>query len=487
VEEAPGAARPRKRTKGQRAAGPVTSARANVKTPLTIDRSLPHNSETERAVLGAILLDNRSLNTVLERLRPEDFFLDPHRRVYQQMIVLGESQRAIDLVTLTEELHRRGELEAAGGAPYLAALVDGVPKVSNVEHYARIVKEKALLRNLIHATHAIQERAFAASEDAATVVSDAVRTLGGLAPETKRSLLSYSAEELVSLAPSSAEVIAYPIASRGQVSVLDGAAKLAGKTTLILHGVRAELHEEPFLGEATRRAPVLLVTEENQRTIALAVKRCGLEGEKDLHVVPWASVGGVDWFALAERLQEKCGALGIGWLVVDTFFAVAGLGSDQENSAGSVDKAIAPLRCMAGKLDIAITLTRHTRKAGGSIGTSGRGSTALTGAADNVLELKRVSGSQGNVRQLEITGRVEQRRIRIELRDGSYICHGEHAPSAIPSSERAEGLGRAIAAQPTASSRHLARQLGISRNRVVAIAEKIGWARDANGWKRVNP
>ena len=61
------------------------------------------------------------------------------------------------MITLTEELHRRGELESAGGAPYLASLIDGVARVSNVEHYARIVKEKAMLRNLIHATHNIQQ------------------------------------------------------------------------------------------------------------------------------------------------------------------------------------------------------------------------------------------------------------------------------------------------------------------------------------------
>ena len=162
----------------------------------TLERPLPQNLDAERSILGAILLDNHSLNAVLERLRPEDFFLDPHRRVYQQMIVLGESQRAIDLVTLTEELHRRGELEAAGGAPYLAALVDGVPHVSNVEHYARIVKEKAVLRNLIHATHAIQQRAIEAEEDADTILDQAESSIFQLAEDRIRAGL-IGAGELV--------------------------------------------------------------------------------------------------------------------------------------------------------------------------------------------------------------------------------------------------------------------------------------------------
>ena len=93
----------------------------------TLERPLPNNLEAERSILGAILLDNNALNTAIEALKAEDFFLTQHRHVFQQMITLGEAQQAIDLVTLTEELHRVGELEAAGGAPYLASLIRGRP------------------------------------------------------------------------------------------------------------------------------------------------------------------------------------------------------------------------------------------------------------------------------------------------------------------------------------------------------------------------
>ncbi len=151
-------------------------------TDTTLERPLPSNLDAERSILGAILLDNHALNTAIENVRPEDFFLDQHRRVYVQMIALGESQQAIDLVTLTEELHRRGELEAAGGAPYLSALADGMPRVSNVEHYARIVKEKALLRNLIHATHNIQQRALE-GEDGDMILDNAESSIFALAED----------------------------------------------------------------------------------------------------------------------------------------------------------------------------------------------------------------------------------------------------------------------------------------------------------------
>src|SRR5271157_3409807 len=149
----------------------------------TLEKPLPNNLDAERSVLGAILLDNNALNTAIEKLRAEDFFSDQHRRVFTQMIALGENQQAIDLVTLTEELHRRGELEASGGAPYLAALADGMPKVSNVEHYARIVKEKALLRNLIHATHNIQQRAFEGEDGADAILDNAESSIFELAED----------------------------------------------------------------------------------------------------------------------------------------------------------------------------------------------------------------------------------------------------------------------------------------------------------------
>src|SRR5712691_7040915 len=152
----------------------------------TLEKPLPNNLDAERSVLGAILLDNNALNPAIEHLRPEDVFLDQHRRVFTQMIALGEGQQAIDMVTLTEELNRKGDLEASGGAPYLASLADGMPRVSNVEHYARIVKEKAILRNLIHATHNIQQRAFEGEDGADAILDNAESSIFQLAEDRIR-------------------------------------------------------------------------------------------------------------------------------------------------------------------------------------------------------------------------------------------------------------------------------------------------------------
>src|SRR6201981_3223648 len=160
-------------------------------TDSTLEKPLPNNLDAERSVLGAVLLDNNALNAAIENLKPEDFFLDQHRRVFTQMIALSEGQQAIDLVTLTDALHRRGDLDASGGAPYLASLADGLPRVSNIEHYARIVKEKAILRNLIHATHNIQQRAFEGEDGADTILDNPESSIFALAEDrVKAGLIS---------------------------------------------------------------------------------------------------------------------------------------------------------------------------------------------------------------------------------------------------------------------------------------------------------
>ena len=136
--------------------------------------------------MGAILLDNLQLDTAVAKLKPEDFFQDGHRRIFHQMIELQEQRQAIDLVTLTERMQRIGELEGAGGAAYLASLVDGVPRISNVEHYARIIKEKSILRGVIHAAAAIQQQALEAEEDAETILDQAESKIFQLAEDRIR-------------------------------------------------------------------------------------------------------------------------------------------------------------------------------------------------------------------------------------------------------------------------------------------------------------
>src|SRR5438874_6683630 len=150
------------------------------------ERTLPHNLEAERSVLGAILLHNDAFNLAAEVIDSGDFFRDAHRRIFDKMVALAERNGAIDLVTLKDELGRAGELDEVGGPAYIAALVDGVPRSMNVEHYARIIKEKATLRNLIYSANKILATAYDGAEDADVILDQAEHAIFAIADDKVR-------------------------------------------------------------------------------------------------------------------------------------------------------------------------------------------------------------------------------------------------------------------------------------------------------------
>src|SRR5579864_6314204 len=129
-------------------------------TDYTIDRGLPASIDAERAVLGAILLDNLTYSQASEHLLADDFSLDSHRRIYLRMMELAETNRPIDFVTLTEQLGQHKEIEMVGGVAYVTSLTDGLPRVRNIEQYVRIVSDKAILRSVIHAASSGIQRAY---------------------------------------------------------------------------------------------------------------------------------------------------------------------------------------------------------------------------------------------------------------------------------------------------------------------------------------
>lgn len=146
-------------------------------TDYNIASSMPANVEAERSILGAILLDNLAYNQAAEHLHPDDFSLDSHRRIYARMIDLAESSRPIDMITLVEELDRRKELEAIGDVAYVSGLVDGVPDRPSIEHYIKIVRDKALLRGLIHAANSAIAKAADQSDPAEDILNEAESTI----------------------------------------------------------------------------------------------------------------------------------------------------------------------------------------------------------------------------------------------------------------------------------------------------------------------
>ncbi|GGH01405.1 replicative DNA helicase [Silvibacterium dinghuense] len=140
---------------------------------ISFERGLPASIDAERSILGAILLDNQAYNEAAEKIRAEDFALDSHQRIFSRMAELIDAGRALDIVTLSEELARRKEIESVGGVAYLASLTEGLPRRLSIEEYVRIVKDKSLLRQLIRISSDAITRAADQSEEALEIINAA--------------------------------------------------------------------------------------------------------------------------------------------------------------------------------------------------------------------------------------------------------------------------------------------------------------------------
>lgn len=148
-----------------------------------ITRIPPHSVESEQSILGSILLDKDAIITVAETITPSDFYKDAHRVIYESMMALNNKNEPIDMVTLTDELRKRGYLDDIGGVTYLTSLSTIVPTTSNVKYYAEIVKEKSVLRQLIKASNDIINLGYGSGESAEDVLDFAEKKIFDISQE----------------------------------------------------------------------------------------------------------------------------------------------------------------------------------------------------------------------------------------------------------------------------------------------------------------
>jgi replicative DNA helicase len=125
---------------------------------ITLEKGLPSNLDAERFVLGSILLDDSAFIAVAGMLAPADFCLETHRRIFGRMMDLNARGEKIDRVTLANELIKHGQLESCGGLTYVVSLDDGLPQLSNLDSYVRIVRDKSILRRIILTSQKLIER-----------------------------------------------------------------------------------------------------------------------------------------------------------------------------------------------------------------------------------------------------------------------------------------------------------------------------------------
>jgi replicative DNA helicase len=151
-----------------------------------LERPLPSSEDSERVILGAILLDNGLISQAVEHLKPEDFYSPLHRRVFAAMIALFEASRQIDPILIGEELKKEGSIEAIGGITTITNLTYGLPHFSNVAEYIKVVKDKSVVRNLIRTCNQITGEALAEEDDAEVVLDHAEQMIFALAEARTR-------------------------------------------------------------------------------------------------------------------------------------------------------------------------------------------------------------------------------------------------------------------------------------------------------------
>lgn len=150
-------------------------------------RLLPHSIEAEQAVLGAVLLNPDSLYRIIDVLRPEDFYHESHKVIYQAFLDLFALNQPVDLVTMVEHLKQKNLLEKAEGASYLAGLLASVPTSANIEYYAKIVADKALLRGLIRVAGEIGNNALTSDKEAREILDEAEEKIFSLSQKGQKS------------------------------------------------------------------------------------------------------------------------------------------------------------------------------------------------------------------------------------------------------------------------------------------------------------
>jgi replicative DNA helicase len=280
-----------------------------------LEKLPPQNVEAEQSVLGAVLLDNHALNRAMELLTSEDFYREAHRRIFNAIIELNDRNEAIDLVTLTEALRRRNDLDGVGGAAYLTELVNTVPTSANISHHAKIVHEKSLLRQLVQTSTEIATRGYESTERIEELLDYAEQRIFGISDSKMKSPFHpireivkesfemierrYEQKENVTGAPTGIPELDNLTAGLhpGDLIIVAGRPSM-GKTAFALNIAQHAAIE--------KRLPVAIFSLEMARE-QLAIRMLCAEARVDAHKLRSGYLGAADWpklTAAAGRITE---------------------------------------------------------------------------------------------------------------------------------------------------------------------------------------
>lgn len=349
------------------------------------DRTPPHNIEAEQAVIGAIFLEPEAFSTASELLLPGDFYRASHQRIFETMLKLSDRGEPIDLVTVTTDLSNSKQLEEAGGVSYLAQLAESVPTAANIEYYAKIVEEKAVLRRLIRTATDIVTTTFTREDEVEDVLNEAEKSIlevsgrknTGSFKEIKDVLIEvYDKIEL--LHRSNADVTGIPTGYRDLDKMTSG----FQRNDLIIIAARPSVGKTAFALNIAQN--VAVNTDENVAIFSLEMGADQLvqrilcaEGNIDATRLRSGKLESEDWTKLTmamgslsnagiyiddtpgirvSEIRSKCRRLkqehGLGMILIDYLQLIQGSGKPGENRQQEVSEISRSLKGLARELNV---------------------------------------------------------------------------------------------------------------------------------------
>ncbi|MET0785792.1 MAG: replicative DNA helicase [Paenisporosarcina sp.] len=352
-----------------------------------LDRIPPHNQEAEQSVIGAIFLEPQALITAAEILQYEDFYRVAHQKIFQTMNRLSDQGKPIDVVTVTEELASKKELEDVGGLSYLTEIANAVPTAANIAHYARIVEEKALLRRLIRVATNIVEDGFTREDEVEALLSEAEKKMMEVSNRKNagdfrhiKDVLVQTYDNIELLHSRKGDITGVPTGFRDLDRITAG----FQRNDLIIVAARPSVGKTAFALNVAQN--VATKTEENVAIFSLemgaeqlVMRMLCAEGNIDAQILRTGALSAEDWRKLTmamgslsnagifiddtpgiriNEIRSKCRRLkqeyGLGMILIDYLQLIQGSGNGKENRQQEVSEISRSLKALARELKVPV-------------------------------------------------------------------------------------------------------------------------------------
>ena len=352
-----------------------------------MDRVPPHNHEAEQSVIGAIFLEPQALITASEILLPTDFYRTAHQKIFQTMLNLSDQGKAIDVITVTEELSAKKELEDVGGLSYLAELANAVPTAANIAHYAKIVEEKALLRRLIRTATKIVEDGYTREDEVEALLSEAEKKMMEVASRKTagdfkhiQDVLVQTYDNIEQLLNREGDVTGIPTGFRDLDKITAG----FQRNDLIIVAARPSVGKTAFALNVAQAAAIkarenVAIFSLEMGADQLVMRMLCSEGNIDAQVLRTGTLQDEDWRKLTmamgslsnsgvyiddtpgirvNEIRAKCRRLaqenGLGMILIDYLQLIQGSGKPGENRQQEVSEISRSLKGLARELKVPV-------------------------------------------------------------------------------------------------------------------------------------